>query len=333
MVDEAGAGAELWALANLATPMALRVAATLRIADHIAAGQRTATELAEAVDADADALNRLLRYLTKRGIFSRDAGGHYALTALGEALRDDHPARMRAGLDIEGVGHPELAFVDLMHSIRTGEAAFPKRFGYTFWDDLASNPARAEAFNEWMASDAPARAREIIAGYDWGSLGHVVDVGGGNGTLMIGLLTEYPDLRGTVLDHPDTVQDARKALAAAGLADRGDVVPGSFFDPLPSGAGGYLLSFVVHNWNDGAAAKILRNCAQAAGADGRVFIVENIGADAESPPTGMDLRMLIQCGGKERGLTELAEVAADSGLRVVAVHAASTLAIVELTAG
>jgi hypothetical protein len=109
-------------------------------------------------------------------------------------------------------------------------------------------------------------------------------------------------------------------------------VTGSFFDELPPGAGGYLLSLVVHNWNDDDARRLLRRCAQAAGPGGDVFVVEDIGADGESPHTGMDLRMLVQCGGKERGLSDLAALAADAGLRVAAVHPAGALSIVQLTA-
>jgi hypothetical protein len=313
--------------------MALRVAATLRIADHIAAGVRTAPELAEAVDADADALERLMRYLAARGVLTRDESGSYALTARGEPLRDDHPAGMRAMLDIHGaVGRVELAFVQLLHSIRTGEAAYPVQFGRSFWDDLAADPARAESFDAWMSANVPARAPDVVAAYDWGSLGHVVDVGGGDGSLLIALLTEFPALRGTVLDQPDTADTARKAVAAAGLADRAEVVGGSFFDPLPPGAGGYVLSWIIHDWNDTAARAILRRCAEAAGTDGSVFVIETTGSDGESTHTGMDLRMLVHCGGKERRLAEVTALAADAGLRFVAVHPAGKLSIVELTA-
>lgn len=116
----------------------------------------------------------------------------------------------------------------------------------------------------------------IVAAYDWGALGHVVDVGGGNGTLLIALLTEYPALRGTVVDLPDVAENARKMLAAAGLADRGDAVAGDFFGSLPAGAEGYLLCSVLHQWSDEEARAILRNCASAAAEDGAVFVIEAV---------------------------------------------------------
>ncbi|HST49336.1 MAG TPA: methyltransferase [Jatrophihabitans sp.] len=322
--------AELWGMAHLGTPMAIRVAATLRLADHLAAGLGTAAELAQAAGAHPDALDRLLRYLTARGVFSRDEAGRYDLTALGQALRSDHPGRMRAGLDLTGIGRIELAFTGLLHSVRTGEPAYQQVFGHDFWQDLAADPERRATFAAWMASDLPSRSRQLLAGYDWGSLGWLVDVGGGNGTMLIALLTHCPTLRGTVLDREENISDARSALAGAGLAERGEAVAGSFFDPLPAGAGGYLLSLVLHDWADGPARAILRRCAEAAGESGKVLVVERTGADGESPHTGMDLRMLAVYGGKERRVAELTALAADAGLAVVAVHPAGGYSIVEL---
>ncbi|GAA4092575.1 methyltransferase [Actinomadura miaoliensis] len=311
--------------------MAIRVAATLRIADHIAAGRRTVPELARAAGADADALERLLRFLVAKGVFGRDDSGRHHLTDLGEPLLDDHPAHLREMLDIEGaVGRAELSFVELLHSVRTGEAAYPAHFGRPFWEDMAAEPGRAASFDARMAADLARRAPGIVAGYDWGSLGHVVDVGGGDGSLLIALLTAHPSLRGSVVDLPDTAEAARKALAAAGLADRADAVPGSFFDPLPPGAGGYLLSSILHNWGDEAARAILRRCAEAAGPHGAVLVVEALGADGESPPPTLDLRMLAYYGGRERGLSELGALAADAGLVVAGTHPAGESSIVEL---
>jgi hypothetical protein len=331
--DEIERDAGLWAMADLVTPMAIRVAATLRIADHVARGLRTAPELAEAVNADADALDRVLRHLSTEGLFTRNRSGRYALTPRGEALRDDHPHGVRAHLDVEGaIGRADLSFVHLLHTARTGEPAFPAQFGRSFWDDLSSDTARSASYAAQMGADVGAWAPAIVSAYDWGPLGRVVDVGGGNGTLLIALLGEYPALRGTVVELPEPADAARKALTAAGLAERADVVVGSYYDPLPPGAGGYVLSAIIHNWNDEATRTIFRRCAEAAGSTGEVFVVEKIGADGESLNTEMDLRVLAYFGGRERGLAELTALAADAGLRVAAVHAAGATPVVELTA-
>jgi hypothetical protein len=324
-------GTRLSALADLVTPMAVRVAATLRVADHLARAPRSARDLAERVNADVDALDRVLRHLSAVGVLSRDESGRYALTAMGEGLRDDHPYGLRSMLDIQtAIGRADLSFVALLHTVRTGEPAFPAHFGRSFWDDLSADPTRSASFDAQRGVDVSADAPAIVSAYDWGSLGHVVDVGGGNGALLRAILGRYPTLRGTVVDLPDTAEAARKALAAAGLADRSEVVAGSFFEPLPPGAGGYLLSAILHDWDDDAARAILRRCAQAAGTGGAVFVIEKIGADGQTLHTGMDLRMLAYFGGRERGVAELTELAADCGLAVVAVHPADPLAIVEL---
>ncbi|UBU18019.1 acetylserotonin O-methyltransferase [Nonomuraea gerenzanensis] len=323
----------LWALAHLGTPMALRVAATLRIADRLAKGPSTGEDLAGAVGADPGALERLMRYLAARGVFGRDPSGAYTLTPLGEELREDHPAGMRAMLDLEGwEGRAELSFAHLLHSVRTGEAAFPHQFGHSFWDDLAADPARAAAFDARMAAEMPARAPAIVAGYDWGTLSHLVDVGGGNGSLLIALLTAFPTLHGTVLDQPETARTAQAALESAGLSERGRAVGGSFFDPLPAGHDGYLLSWILHDWSDDDARVILGRCAEAVRPGGSVFVVEDFGADGESPRTGMDLRMLVYYGGRERGIADLRPLAHDVGLEVASVHPAANLRIVRLVA-
>jgi hypothetical protein len=330
--DEGESTPALWSMASLATPMAIRVAATLRLADYLLQGRRSASELAAAVNVDADALDRVLRHLDTVGVLTRDESGQYALTERANALRDDHPSHLRAALDLEGaVGRADLAFAQLLHTVRTGEPGFPLQFGRSFWDDLTSDATRSASFDSQMGADVAAWAPTILSSYDWGSLGHVVDVGGGNGSLLIALLTKYPALRGTVVDLPGTAAAARLRFMEAGLDDRGEVVAGSFFDPLPTGAGGYLLTAIVHDWDDEPAAAILRRCADAATPNGKVFVVEKIGTDGVSPGTDMDLRLLTYFGGRERDLTELIALSEHSGLRLTAVHTEAAISILELT--
>lgn len=328
--DEDGTAAKLWGMASLGTPMAIRVAATLRIADRLADGPRTARELAEAVDAHPDALERLLRYLAVRGVLERDPEGRYALTALGRPLRDDHPAGIRAWFDIELGGRGELSFVELLHSVRTGEAAFPVRYGRPYWEDLTADPARAAAFNELLGKDVAARAPGIVAGFDWASLRHVADVGGGDGSLLTELLRAHPGLRGTVVDLPEAAQRAKENFAASGLSDRAESVAGSFFDPLPPGADAYVLSLILHDWDDTSASAILRRCAEAAGDTGSVLVIESIGTDG-STHTGMDLRMLSIYGAGERGVAEFSALAGTAGLRLAGTHPAGPSTILRFT--
>jgi O-methyltransferase domain len=329
--DQDGTAARLWSMAGLGTPMAIRVAATLRVADHIVAGRRSVGELARACDADEDALARLLRYLAARGVFACDQQGRYSLTPLGDPLREDHPAHVRAWFDIDGLGWGELSLVELLHSVRTGEAAFTKRYGRPYWEDMLASPVRTASFNAQVGHDVAARAPGVVNGYDWASLGHVIDVGGGDGSLLAAILTANPTLKGTVVDLAEATDAARATFTRAAVDDRASTVTGSFFDPLPSGADAYLLSIVLHDWPDDQATAILRRCAEAAGPTGRVLVIESIG-DGEAKHTGMDLRMLSLYAARERDVAEFTALAANAGLRRTAVHRAGPSAIVELRA-
>lgn len=323
----------VWELSDLVTPMAVRVVATLRVADQLAAGPRHAADVAQVVRADPDALERIMRHLTRAGVFSRDTAGRYGLTEVGESLRDDHPGGARAYLDLEGaLGRAELSMVRLLRTVRTGQKAFEAHYGRPFWEDLAADAERTASFDALMAADVSGWAPLIVSAYDWGSLGHLVDVGGGNGALLMTLLAAYPDLRGTLLDQPRTAAAAAEALAAAGFDGRAEAVAGDFFDRIPAGADGYLLCAIIYDWDDDAGRTILSRCAEAAGSTGRVFVAEKTGAGGESVNTAMDLRMLAYFGGRERGVTDIVALADSAGLRAVAVHQADDLSVLEFAA-
>jgi hypothetical protein len=124
------------------------------------------------------------------------------------------------------------------------------------------------------------------------------------------------------------VRRAEKAIAAAGLDQRAVAEVGSFFDPLPAGADGYLLSSILHNWDDAAAVRILRRCVDAAAETGRVLVVDYF--DDQAVQTEGDLRMLCYFGGRQHTLEQLGALAASAGLRVTSVTPAGRLSIVEL---
>ncbi len=312
----------LYRRADLLTPMAIRVAATLRLADHVAAGKRTAAALAEAAGADPDAIDRLMRHLVAEGVF----GQGYSLGPLGAELLDE--AGLRGILDMEGaLGRGDLAFAHLLHTVRTGEPAYPRVWGRSFWED-AADPARAPVYDDHMGHDAGRWATDVLAACDWGRFGHVVDVGGGDGTLLAALLAAHPELRGTVLEQPGTAERARAKLARFG--GRADALGGSFFDPMPAGADAYLLCAILHDWPDAEAGKILHRCAEAVGRDGRVLVVERTGPGGHAPSTAMDLRMLVFFGGRERTAAEIADLAATVGLDLVEAHQSNDISVVEL---
>ncbi|QNP74797.1 methyltransferase [Streptomyces roseirectus] len=316
----APARVDLTALADLVTPWAIRVAATLRLADRIAAGHTRLPGLARAAGADADALRRLLRVLTGRGVFAEPAPDTYALTPAAELLRDSGPFGLRAWFDLDGMGgRMDQAFGGLLHTVRTGEPAYPVMHGRSLWQDTLDDPGLARSYADLMAAHTTFAAPEVIAAHPWPETGHVIDVGGGSASLLARLLTARPGLRGTLLDLPEAAEQGRRSLASAGLADRASVHPGSFFDPLPAGADLYLLTWVLHDWSDDEAVRILSRCAEAARAGaGRILIVENLVTEGRRADVAaaMDLRLLVLFGGRERTPGQLDEVIAQAGLRV-----------------
>jgi len=323
---------KLFALADLVTPMALRVAATLHLADHIAGGAITIPALAERTGSDPDALGRIVRHLIPVDVFTDGGDGTYGLGPLGRLLLSDDSARGRDWLDIGGaVGRADLALLRLLDTVTTGRAGYPLVYGRSFWEDLADDPVLSSSFDALMGAHVHTDIGELVGAFDLTAAAHVVDVGGGNGTLLCAILAGHPELRGTLVDLPGPALAAEATVAEQGLGDRCEVVVGSFFDPLPVGGDVYVLCGVLHDWNDDDATTILRRCATAAGSDGTVVVIEGlIDAESRSARTGMDIRMLAYMSGRERTLAQLAALAKTAGLTVAGFRPASYRTLTEL---
>lgn len=315
--------------ADLITPMAVRVAVTLRIAHRIAAGRRLTTELADDVRAQADVLERVLLHLVSVGLLDRDELGSFSLTQPGEQLLvEQGKGAAPPWLDLSNpLGRAELSFTRLLDAVLTGEVAYTAQYGSTFWDDLDSDPSWSAQFDAALALGVDQRSREVAQAYDWAALGEVVDVGGGDGTLLVALLRAHPTLRGTVLDR--SLEPAQRALDDAGLSERANAVAGSFFEPLPPGAGGYVLSRIQSNWSDADVRTILQRCSEAAGARGRIIVIDEFVADG-AMATENDLRMLVYFGGQERTAGQVRDLAAEVGLSLEALIPVGDWTIMEL---
>lgn len=326
----------LLAQTDLAFPWAIRAAATLRLADLIARGVTHLQELAAEAGGNADALKRLLRYLIKRKVFAEPAPGVFALTDTARLLLEDHPQQLRTWFDQEGVGgRMDALWAGLLDAVRTGEAVYPHLHDHTFWEDMAANPALRTSFNTLMAVQASAGGDALVTNYNWAGVRHVIDIGGGTGKLLTSILKAHPSMRGTLLDEPATALLACETLLASGLADRCNVVAGSFFDPLPAGGDVYVLSYILHDWGDQEALMILRRCAEAAGPSGRVLIREGVidRVGAQHFVTQQDLFMLLLLGGRERTLEEFSELARASGMALKSArHLSSGQMVLECTA-
>lgn len=311
------------------------VAAELGLADRLAAGPMTSGGLAAATGVHAPSLLRVLRMLAGVGVVAQTAPDTFALTALGATLRSDvagSPSRnVRAQL------HPAqwAAWGQLLPAVRLGSTPFEDVHRKGLFDYMAEDDGLARLFDAAMSANTARGGVAIASAYAFAQDETVMDVGGGRGELLIALLTANASLRGALLERPSVVEGARRTLAAAGVGKRCTIVAGDFLAHVPAGASAYLLSHVIHDWDDARAATILRNCREACGQDGRILMFERLlGCDhvAGVAALHVDLEMMVNLGGRERTEAEYRALADKAGLRVariVPVPGAPDHAIIE----
>ena len=262
-------------MADLLRPAAIRAAATLRIAEHVAAGASCAADVARKAGTSLEVTEIFLRYLADLGLLRQAGGGRYELGELGKPLLEGGPGSVAGILRSDSLaGRGELAMVGVLHTIRTGEPSYPSAFGRGYWEDVNNDPTLLNSFEENTVDVLAWDMQLVVDSYDWSKVRWVVDVGGHTGTLLAALARRYPHLRGTLIDLKNAVEVARRRFAAAGLAERCDAVVGNFFEPLVPGGDVYLLSAILADWTDEQAVTILRRCAEAAGPQGRVLLAE-----------------------------------------------------------
>ncbi|MFC1405469.1 MULTISPECIES: methyltransferase [Streptacidiphilus] len=304
------------------TTQALAAFAELRVPDALDTDTGTeADTLALAVGTHSENLTRLLRYLATLDLVSEDQDG-FRLTALGALLRTGGPGSLRPLALMYG-GAFYQSFASLGHTVRTGEVGFEHRFGQNHFDYFVRHPELAELFDQSMAASSrmfePLTAHPVVtAAAQAPTPGTVVDVAGGNGELLGRLLTAHPRLRGVLLERLHVIEAARRSLDAAGLGGRCDYLPGDFAH-VPSGGDVYVLSRVLHDWDDDRCREILRGIAQAMPATADLLIIERVLPADGSPSlaTAWDLHMMCNVGGRERRTDHYARLLAEAGLALV----------------
>jgi hypothetical protein len=316
------------------TTQLLYVAASLGVADVLADGPRTGAELAEAVGADPHALTRVLRGLALEDVVAERDDGCFALTALGEGLRDDVPTSLRGAILVRGQLYWPAA-AGLLRAVTEGGTAFEHVHGERFFEHLAGEPDHEAAFQASMADRARRETADVVAAYDFSGLRYLVDVGGGSGVMLEAILRASPRLRGVLVDRPEAVARAHARLAQAGLDGRSECVVGDFFDSVAAGADAYLLSRVIHDWDDDDARRILTTCRAAMAVDARLLLVEAIVPErARDGPEAvrMDLHMLMLFNARERTQAQYRRLLADTGFelrRVVPTASSAGLSVLE----
>lgn len=309
---------------------ALHAIVVLRIPDLLAAGPRPVEALAAATGAHAPSLHRMLRALAGEGLLAFDDAGCFSLTAAGAVLRSDAPSSLRDWvLVMLGEVH-HGAWQDLLHTARTGESAFRHRYGIDLWRYCAEHEDHARLFASAMAGFTTTYIENLLGSYSFDAFGQVVDVGGGDGSLLIAVLKANPAVRGVVLERPEVAARARQRVRDAGLADRCSVTDGDALVEVPGGGDAYLLSRVLHDWDDDSAARILASCRNALASGGRVLVIERLmpgnATEAAALPASRlsdvnmtDLNMMVMTSGRERTITEYRALFARAGLDLLRV--------------
>ncbi len=304
----------------------------LGIADLLAEKSQTAAELAAETETHAPSLYRVLRTLASVGIFAENADGKFELTPIAALLRKDAPNSMRDfALMLGGEWHWRM-FGEVMHSIKTGATAQGKACGTELFEYLANNAEDAEVFNRAMTSHSLAAVPAIVEAYDFSGIGKLVDIGGGQGILLAGILKANPQMQGILFDMPSVIESESELLEKEGVTARVEKVSGDFFQSVPAGADAYLMKHIIHDWDDEQSIKILQNIHSAMNENGKVLIVEMVIPEGNEPSPSkiLDLQMLIGTGGKERTEKEYRKLLEAAGFRLTrVVPTRSPLSIVE----
>jgi hypothetical protein len=309
-------------LAGFQVSQALYVVAEFDIATVLLDGPRSIQELASATQTNVDSLRRLIRFLATVGVFVMN-NDSVELTPLGATLAQGTPGSVRNTARFWMETH-YAPFAALSHTVRTGETGATTHLGEPFFDWVSKSRHLAELQNGAMGEGAGVRegafddyripAGEIIA-----------DIGGADGTVLSQLLTHEPGRRGIVFDLPSVVAGAPATLTAAGVTDRITTVAGDFFDSVPT-ADVYVLSVVLHDWDDTSATRILKNIAAAARPGARVVAIEMVLPDDNEPhfAKSLDLVMLAMLGGRERTASDWAALLNNSGFTLDRIIASRT---------
>ena len=300
---------------------AVYVAARLKIADLLADGPRTATELATLSEAHPPSLYRLLRALASLGVFAEGPDGTFSLTPRANFLRSDVPGSVRPGAVYLAGPYRWRCMGELLHSVRTGQTVPQHLYGVDEWEYLARHPEDAAVFNEAMTANTRQQIPAILEAYDFSGIDSLVDIAGGHGALLAAVLRVYPQMYGVLFDQPHVVEGAPDVLEESGVADRCRIVGGDMFGELPSGGGAYLLKLILHDWDDNHAAQILSNLRRTMSAPAKLLLIENVIQPGNGPQPAklLDLTMLTNPGGRERTAAEWEDMLQATGFSLTGI--------------
>lgn len=311
------------------------VAAKLGVADVIAKhGPSTPEAIARRVKAKAPHLGRVLRALASVGVFAEGPGGRFRLTPLAQTLRSDRPGSLRSFALMAIDDYNWQPWGQLVEGVVSGESPFERSFGMQFFPWLQQHPDKERVFAASMASISATENEAIARAYPFGDLTRLVDVGGAHGHLLGAILARHKKLRGVLYDQPQVVLGAGKSgfLAKPDVKKRSEVIGGDFFAAVPAGADGYVMKYIIHDWDDEKCVRILGNCRAAMDPQGRVLVVDHVIPPGNGANWGklLDINMMVLPRGQERTKAEFRALFAAAGLRLKrVVPTACPLSILE----
>ena len=299
---------------------ALFCAAKTNVADQLAEGPKPVAELAAAASVHEESLYRVLRALASLGIFEETDHGVFTLTDRAQFLRADHPQSMKHFSLMVGDALFE-AWSDLFHSVETGKSAVEKRFGRDFFAEIAKDVQKSNLFDRAMEEIHGGETALMLDAYDFSQHTTVLDVGGGNGSTLCGILRAHDNLRGQLFDLPPVAENARAFVAEQGLAERVEIHPGDFFQAVTGNADCIVMRHVLHDWSDEESVAILKNSRAALADGGRLLIAEKVITPGNEPSFAklLDLNMLA-IGGKERTEAQYRDLLSAADMELLAIH-------------
>src|SRR5262249_38739540 len=159
---------------------------------------------------------------------------------------------------------------------------------------------RARRFNRMMLEVHGPETPAIVAAYDFSQFDHVVDVGGGNGSLLSAVLAAYPKLRATLFDMAEAVAAAKRG--EGGPLPGASFVTGDIFtSAAPEGGDVYLLRHLLHDYDDRDCLRILANVRRAMHPRARVLVLEGRlpSDERQGPGRWFDLQVMLVGGGRK----------------------------------
>ncbi len=243
----------------------------------------------------------------------------FANTPVSETLRSDVPGSMRDVTIWIGEELHWRVYGEMLHSVKTGEAAWKKVHGEDVFPYLfETNRELGEIFNHAMTSFSGQMLPAFLAAYDFSGVKTVADIAGGFGHILAGVLQKHPEMQGILFDLPSVIEGANKFLEKEGVADRVETAVGDFFESVPVKADVYMLKYIIHDWDDEKSITILKNIAAEMPDDSRVLLIETIIPEGNDPHPGkiIDLEMLVSPGGIERTAAEYDELLENAGLKL-----------------